>query len=366
MHNRWLTFKFFHISPITTPATRRNETAHRLLGSVTSTIDRKKTSSELKIPAATSSSRYSSIWEPYIAANFYLYLVPLAIFLRRARELDFTPKEFSSSLRVVQRVFRVYSPPVVKVLNRLMESRSAGSRLASVLSKHEKQLGNHALPAEWTLSLSSCQDDMRNLLEEIHIQHQKKVGELDFFDRLGARLEGIFGQGALSGEEKALSVLIRQARAIVDFPPGFEVVPSNTGTYVDGQASRGIDIAPIARTKNGLLSDYGRQRLLDGAEKCNPLDSANTFDRTKARPQSHEIAFLVPLLVRFSKYLNMQLGLLAEKDVEDGEFSSNWLLHGVHHAEASRKLRINLRFLADYRNVMFIAIASWIWKTLRY
>ena len=347
----------------------RKDAAHRILESVSTSVDKKRRPQELKIPSATSASRYCNMWEPYIAANFYLYVVPLGIFLRRARELDFSPKEFHSSLRMVQRVFRVYSPPVVKVLNRLMASNRSGSRFANILSKHESNLGEYALPAEWTLSLTSLQDDMHNLLEEIHIQHQKKVGELDFFDRLAARLEGFVGQGVLSGEEKVMGVLVNQAKTIVGFPAHYEVVSRDSGiaAVVDGQA-RGIDTVSAARTRNGLLSDYGRQRLLDGADKCNPLDTVDTFDRMKGRPQSHEIQFLVPLLIRISASLNKRfgLGVVAKNNDGDGTQTSDRFLLLVQEAEASHKWRVNLRFLADYRNVLFIVIVGWIWKALRW
>ena len=59
---------------------------------------------------------------------------------------------------------------------------------------------------------------MRNLLENIQTQHLKKVRELDIFERVGARLGGLFGQGVVSGEEKSLENLVDWAKLLFRCP----------------------------------------------------------------------------------------------------------------------------------------------------
>ena len=74
-------------------------------------------------PKPTSTSTYSSHWEAYVVSNLNLYTVPLAIFLKRARELDFSStNEYPRSLALVQRVLRVFSKQVVTVLNSVTDA----------------------------------------------------------------------------------------------------------------------------------------------------------------------------------------------------------------------------------------------------
>lgn len=306
-------------------------------------------------PKPTQKSNYNPAWEPYIAANLHLYTVPLALFLRRARELDFSPKEFHRSLKVVQHVFRVYSPAVVDVLNRLLVSRQSPSRYSDIVAKHEQNMGIYAPSPSWTLSLMSCRDDMHNLLEEMYMQHLKKVRDLDIFDRTAARFEGLFGSGVVQGEENELHAIVDRAKIIVGFPRDYEVVPSGRNVSgMDSQAGK-FDDAGADRTSEGFLSDRGRQRLLEGTDKCSQLEILDLGDKMTGRPQSHEIAFLVPMLIRASNFLNMKLGLVKhDQGRANGVGLSRWLLS-----------RVNLRFLADYRNIVFICLVSWVWQLCR-
>lgn len=60
----------------------------------------------LVAPKSSSPSTYNSNWEAYVCANVHFYTVPLAIFLKRARELDFTNQgnkmEYKRSFILVQ------------------------------------------------------------------------------------------------------------------------------------------------------------------------------------------------------------------------------------------------------------------------
>lgn len=294
-------------------------------------------STQVVYPKANQRSKYKPCWEGYIASNLHLYTVPFAVFLRRARELDFSPALYKKSVNTVQRVLRVYTPEVVSVINRLLKEREAlgaepTRKFAAMVKNHEKNLGPFAPPSN-ALSLSDCQDDMKNLLEEISLQHYKKVEDLDFFSRTFASL---LGSGAYLGEEKELQSLLNKAKTVVDFDKDYEVVPKhkkyNSSNPYD---TSGND---PDRTTEGSFSGIGRNRFVTGSVKCNPEDIAFMGDKMNAKVQSHEIAFLVYQFVQVSNFLNAYLGLqTTSQDI----------------GSALLPRRINLRFLADYRNLIF-------------
>ena len=309
------------------------------------------------IPKAASKSRFSKKWESYIAANLHLYTVPLAIYLRRARELDFSSREFQHSMKYLQRVFRVYSPAVINTINRLLSSDSTSTRTSShhnsLVRQHEQCLGEFSPALFGTLRLASCEKDMRNLLEEIYMQHSKTMRELDFFDRIAARLESLVGQGP-SSDETTLKALVEQAKVIVNLPPSYEVIPNGQkyGTSMsksmNNSAENSDDGMKPDRLGNGLLSEQGKQQLIAGTVKMNPMDIAFVGDNTTSRTKSHELSFLVSWTNLLSNWINIKLGLTRNNNDDSREW-----------------LRINLRFLADYRNVLFICLVGWTWQKIR-
>jgi len=290
-------------------------------------------SKQIVYPRANQRSKYKPYWEGYIASNLHFYTVPLAIFLRRARELDFSPMLYQRSMTTVQKVLRVYTPEVVSVINRLLKERQAGivstKKFSVMVKNHEKNLGPFAPPSV-PLSLSSCQDDMKNLLEEISLQHNKKVEDLDFFSRTFA---SVFGSGAYLGEEKELQMLVNKAKIIVDFDKDFEVGPK----YKKYNSSISQELRDDTPDRN---------KVIGGIVKCNPEDIAFMGDPMTAKVQSHEIAFLVHQTVKLSSILNSSLGLDHADDDNGFVF-------------ASLPRRVNLRFLADYRNLMVVCPLIW-------
>lgn len=332
-------------------ASDKKDPAQRLLESFPRTTKPKTPSSpKVTYPKPNQRSNYKPQWEPYIASNLHLYTVPLAIFLRRARELDFSPKHYRRSLDTVLRVFRVFTPEVVGVISKLLVSRQGGTLLSGIVKRHEQNLGDYAPPFT-QLSLTSCQDDMHNLLEEVYLQHLKKVDSLDFVDRAIAKIESYFGVGAYAGDEKELAKLSDKAKAIVGFPAGYEVMPALKAGYADSQAT-GIMDSSLDRTAGGMLTEAGRQRLIAGSVKCNPEDVDYFGDQMLGRPQTHEIQFFVPLLVNSSKFINSKLRLQSQGDA-------------YYHSQSILPKRFNLRFLADYRNIVMICFVSWLWQLTR-
>ena len=325
---------------------KASSTSSRIMDTV-SRASREQTSASSMVtyPKPSQRSLYKPCWEPYIASNLHLYVVPLAIFLRRARELDFSKNDYASSMKTVKRVLRVFSPEVMAVINNLLANRTSGSPLSGIIKSHEEHLGVYGPPST-ALSLSSCQDDMRNLLEEISLQHIKKVESMDFIDRGFAWMENVFGQGAIAGEEKEIRMLAEKAKVVVGFAADYEILPSfKSRPGVEASASI-ADTGLAERNDNGLFSDQGRERLIHGISKCTAQDVGYVGDRMLARPQSHEIAWLVPLLVALSQFLNSRVGITY--DVCDGVDKSGLTL----------PKRFNLRFLADYRTLL-VLVVTW-------
>lgn len=293
-------------------------------------------------------SLYKPFWEAYVASNLHLYTVPLAIFLRRARELDFSPALYRRSFDIVMKVLRVYTPEVVAVINRLLSERgSPAAKYASMVAEHEKNLGPFAPPGV-TLSLASCQDDMNILLEEVYLQHMKKVEISDLGDRISSFF-GISVPGTLVEEENQLQRLILKAKTVVGFPPDYEVAAQYNRSRIAESQARNIDAA--TRTKEGSLSSNGVQRILGGSFKCNTNEMDYYGDKMYARPQSHEIPVLVPILINASEALNARLGVDIKGRLDDSETSS--IVRFVPR-------RINLRFLADYRNIIVVCLVGWL------
>ena len=293
--------------------------------------------STISLPRHYQASKYdASIWEPYVAANVYMYAVPLAIFLVRARELDFSKNSFDRSLEIVHRVFRVFSPALVDAVSRHLDMPSdvllaAGS---NQVDNHRRNLAQFAPPVS-SFSLTSLKADMQSLLEEIYMQHVKTVRELDTFDWLIGKVEGFFGIGVVSGDEKTMVTLVERAKAIVRLPVDFDFLPlkEHSGYKSTSDPTSPEKCNPSSRTAAGELTDYGRDQLVLGAIRLRPDEVVFPEDKLKANVRGHEISFLVDTMIWASDTLNASFGLTSRS-----------------------KIRINLRFFADYRNLFFAII----------
>jgi hypothetical protein len=309
------------------------------------------------VPKTNQRSRFSPEWEAYIASNLHFYTIPFALFLRRARELDFSTTLYQKSLDTVMRVLRVYTKDVVAVIDRLLAESRTGTILPmqspssskvqyiEMVKMHEKNLGEFA-PPEVSLSLTSLREDMHSLLEEIHLQHLKNKEKLDFVDRAIAAIEGAFGSGTYKNDERDLHVLTQKAKAIFNFPPDYEVIPQRNKTRATDLSKKDDS---CDRTSEGFFSGSGLARVTEGQIKCRPEEVVYVGDSMYCRPQSYELAFLVPILIRLSESLNNRFGL----DHSKGKASD--LPNFVPK-------RFNLRFVADYRNIIFAALVLWLFR----
>ena len=333
---------------------------------------------------STDPSRYTLAWETYVAANLHLYVVPLAIFLRRARELDFSKDAFHGSLVHVQRVLRVFSPNLVKTLEKLLKSQHSTNiesnfddQLLTLVQKHENNLGSFSPPRltsnnkdgnSWSLEM--LQQDMHALLEEISLQHRKTIGEQDFFDIIGTKIQGLFLNEGLQAEERKIKALVTQAKLIVNFPQNYEVFPNGKGQNNASNLATGLNdnIYAPEREQSGCITDKGRSQLLDGSKICNAMDVAFVGDPMYARVKNYEVEVLVKISIFISEWLNAYFGLVAPSSRrihgdEDKVDLANLLQE--QNALKGLKYRVNLRFIADKRNwltmIILFKIISWLW-----
>jgi len=329
----------------------------------------------------TSPSAYSAQWEAYVVSNAHFYTVPLAIFLKRARELDFSSTvEYPKSLALVQRVLRVYSKAVVNVLNGVLNQR-ADALSASLFDRHGANMHAFRPPNAW--KLVECQLDATNLLEEVFSQHQKRRARMDAFDRIEAKLNALF-DGKIGSEEAALENLLSQVRYLVNLPLDYEVLPEEPRTKRGSGLWRllGLESKDATMTASGAISenllgpdrgpdgrltDVGRQQIYAGLRKCNPMDVHYIGDPMLARVKSYEISVLVDLTIFISQFLNRKLGLVEPApDGGVGVTEDSELLKKIWEMEQYQKVafRFNFRFLADSRNIIFATIVWWLVKTI--
>jgi len=339
--------------------------------------------SVLTHPKSTSPGKYNSKWKLYVAANLHLYVVPLAIFLRRARELDFSSGEFARSYTSVMKVFRVFNPYLIETIRVLLDTRNIGIDLSPtqneneflqcIVNKHEENLGPYCPPPSNGNGegMSACSGDMHELLEEMHLRNRKTMEDRDAFDRFFA----------IGNNENALKRVVNLGKKIADLPKNYSVLKS-TGERSNGPDDSEIENIGIndyvpERDDNGvILTDEGRQQILTGSRLCRPIDIVAIGDPMYARVRSYEISFLVTLFVWISDYLNLKIGLsivnstMDENDVIHSSSAYNLndskLLKLLKDGESSKKLRfrVNLRFLADPRNLVSVFVIGYIMKFL--
>ena len=324
-------------------------------------------------PKPNQNSKFTVTWKPYVAANLHLYIVPLAIFLRRARELEFTKGDFQRSIDYVQRVVRVFSPKLVEVLDDLLNRQTEGCGFQLIVERHEAVLGTfspvRSMNGEKKWNLKMLQEEMHNLLEEITIQHQKAMLEQDIIEKFFARIESFFRTNA---EEVVISKLVQKAKLIVKFSDDYEVVPSTkrrTGlfrtSHHNDASDTGNNISP-ERESSGFVTEKGRDQILHGYRMCNAIDVNFLGDPMYARPKSHEIKFLVKWTLQLSNKLNIYFKLDAPQNKLYDEKSRMTAEQLAKEGEEMSKVglfRFNLRFLADTRNwsliLVLLMLARW-------
>jgi len=317
------------------------------------------------MPKPTSPSKYSHPWQCYVASNAHIYTTLLAIFLRRAREFDFSQRNFMRSLDIVLRVTRVFTKDVCMVLQRSFSSAPSMLRRFRVL--HEQNLlkgrNNNIFPT--CLNLHDCQNDVRALLEEIYFQHFKNIREMNFLDRLDDKIEGLTGTGGSKHERHIIEIVKDQACSMVGLI-GYQYTANNKQQALLQGSQKSIQRLPEVAANGVTLTEKGRREILSGKKTFVPQDVKYIGDPMKARVRSYEISFLVDWCVLASNWLNFTCGLVADPVVHKCS-SPPTLLDLIDDSEKRRKawFRFNLRFLADIRNLIFLAVVVLFWRVLR-
>lgn len=265
-------------------------------------------------PRHDQNSKYDPSWEPYVAANLYMYLVPLAIFVRRARELDFS---VTRSFETVSKVFRVFTPELVNVLSRHLDSIQ-DSRL---VEQHKNLLG--VFCPYGRLQLSSLERDLRQLFEDVDSRRVKSTHQAPMIQTWFESGTNVF----LSTDQKVVK-LKERAIVIAQLPVGTNF----RSTRAPNATSKG-SLSPLRpdRLPNGELSVIGREQIWKGIASCSPDEISYVGDYMRRMPNSHEPEILVLFLLLVSDFLNDCFGLNKETPGR----------------------RVNLRWFADYRHLLF-------------
>ena len=125
----------------------------------------------------------------------------------------------------------------------------------------------------------------------------------------------------------------------VGFEKNYEVMPKTKKHDSSNSYDTSCDVPD--RDAEGSFSSTGRTKVVSGVVKCNPEDIAFMGDAMNAKVQSHEIPFLASHFVKLSNFLNAYLGLQ-----DNCQYFDSGVLSLLPR-------RINLRFFADYRNLIF-------------
>lgn len=343
-------------------------TAGKLLTQITSYGHKQHPSTMTAIlPKPTASSKFSKQWKFYIASNAHIYITLFATFLRRSRELDFSQQSFKRSIDLVLSVTRVFTKEVCEVLL-LAFSSSMPSQLKQLRVEHEENLIHSTMKESAVfptfVSLNDCKLDALALLEEIYFQHFKRSREMSVLDRLDDKIEWVAGGGGSKYELQLIDRLKDQLCSIVGLPD-YRYAGSKQQNESRGYSARHV---PQTASNGITLTVKGREEIVRGKKIFAPTDVKYLGDPMKARVRSYEIGCMVHWCVLASNWINSKLGLdQSSSTLATATGTPASLLNLIEETEKSKKIwfRINLRFLADYRNLIFFSFVAIIYKLLR-
>jgi len=253
---------------------------------------------------STRHHKYTVDYKMYVQQRVALYLVPLAIFLRRSRELEF------GKMNLVHKVLRVFSEPVVQVLEETLTTADYDTC---------------GIPSNTPWTLQSLQDDFMGLVEEVQLLQLKKWRDMNFLEKRMYRLEAWMGSVT---PEEALLRRIWKARHVCRTTAALVPVDlSSTLTQDHRTASQ-----QLLRDAQGNLTDEGRRQIVTGLYKCDPWD---IHAQNPQSVSSYEFAWSIPILQEWSTQLSTTLGF-----------------------------QVSLRFLADYRNYLPMILFLYMLPTL--
>ena len=124
-------------------------------------------------------------------------------------------------------------------------------------------------------------------------------------------MEGFIGKGIVSDEEKTLENLAERAKLIARLPIDYVILPSSN--HGSGESSCSPSQAPdeklCMRDKNGQLTEYAREQLLQGRIKCDPAEVPFRGNPMRGRVRTYEIPWMVTMTILASDWVNERCGL---------------------------------------------------------
>jgi hypothetical protein len=240
------------------------------------------------------------------------------------------------------------------------------SLLKQLRVEHEGILGqktaNGGVLFPSSVNLHDCKLDAQAMLEEIYFQHFKKKREMNLLDRLDDKIEGMTGSGGTKYELQLADRVKDQLCSIVGIQ---DYQYTGNKQLLDSRLHSTRQLPQTAA--NGItLTTKGREEIVRGKKTFAPQDVKYLGDPMKARVRSYEIGFLVHWCVMASNWINFKLGL-DKAGSKLGNSTPPSLLGLIEETEKTKKIwfRFNLRFLADYRNLLFFACLVVIYKVIK-
>jgi hypothetical protein len=315
-------------------------------------------------------------WRGYVTGSSLMYTLLLASFVRRARDLSFVEERqpgeigvgarLSPNVSLVERVLQVFSPDLIFILDACRDGTGCTSALLASVSA--------PLPA-----LSSFRGDACSLLEEMAAQSRDSEKHGVLTKTIGLVSTGVtkFKHAVGTDTTSAQERIAAAARLIFDIPQNW--APTSTPAADEsGEAALGAG-SMVPERKSVFLTAAGRQQIAQGRRVCSKVEASYIGDPMLRPTETYEIAWLAHKLVTLSMHLNRRYGLDTRRSgssptsrdylsIYEDERPSEAIIRGRMWAESVAPpkhilgvdvyLRFNLRFLADYRNLLFIVLAS--------
>ena len=336
----------------------------------------------LNKPSVDTPSKYTSQMKDYIASNYHFYTHILSLFIRRARELDFSKV---SSITTLQRVIRVFSPYVVSELyalsNETPSPNGMNQHIHALKEEHNNRLGDYCPANPHPTLFASCVTDIESLLQNV-VREYYTLRQSPYAKFAPTTYSSLPTEESMHQLAYGFKGLIYD-QVSLDLQQIFFVPTSDASAQPESISSSTISsIYETIKSKlrpdpvesnqperDGIyLTQKGREQIFNGTKQCQPYEYKYIGDPMKAKVQSYEISLLVDATLRISFFLNNAVFGIKEDitivDIMHKERSSLDELLKEHEMYLECSFRFNFRFLADWRNVVFLYFVFSVLKLL--
>jgi hypothetical protein len=205
----------------------------------------------------------------------------------------------------MQRIFRVYTIDLVNCVDCLLKNNEP--KYMRLVQEHLQRLGSYAPPQLIPMSLASCQDDMKILLEDIELRQSKGV-------------ESFWGpSGSTPGRVPA--EFLKHARWMVNLPANYQVSAKSKNTIRVKDPFLNPPSLPV--DANGRLTEEAMLKVYHGEVKCDPAAVVYNGDYMRRALETNEIEILVKIFIDLSEKVHERTGY-----------------------------KLDFRFFADWRNLL--------------